>query len=717
MLLVLMLAGLNQAQAGPVIIDGTDANEHGSSPNNKNKNGWLYMQKVLEALAEQLPPQAEHVLVVMGTVKTSEAREAIDNAFYNSSLALDDFDWRIVYKETAQAIDQWLAQISISNTGILYIPTFGEINGDLNPVEMARINKRRVEIAKYIKQAGVRDGGGALFAMAESGKDADGNNPYKWLQSLVAGIKVIDLGEPGNDTSINLTECGMAGLPGLPKEELAVSIPWHNYFEGNFGALAVFATARDKFDVERNVILGGAIADLLISVSATPDSVPPGSPITYSIQVTNDGPCPAPFVTVTNDLPVSTILLSCSASDGGECSATGNSLKVIFPSLLSHTTATVTVMAAVGCPPDGNPSIINTAMVESAAFDPKLQSNTKTLTATVTGVSEAKINPQVIELGPVEARAKFKNKPTSPIPLIIENTGDCFSLTAKFFSIRRAEAEIKKGKLGNPDDRALFPLSVNNTDGVEIPIIVGDPSSQFTIAPKQSQILQVRFQPVIPAFRKQSGGLPSTLVLPCTFKSLLALSANGDTAIEITSKINKKVTLINPDNPKRAPVVTLTRSGNDFTIGFTVYDCDPLDVQNAKYDFLDGGGSVVHAFTVASDEMRQAIQSELDADRLQEGQSFRAIKTHHIAKNSSKITRVRVTVNAGSSSDVATSGAVNSSSSINANLSIGTQNSTVLLPTVNLPPSAGNGVTRNSRKRIKASQSESKQGIKRNKND
>jgi uncharacterized repeat protein (TIGR01451 family) len=480
-LLFLMMAGINQAQAGPVIIDGTDANEHGAATvepdllkGGRNLRGWLYMQRALEALAGQLPPDVERVLVVLGVSAGSIAREAIDSAFKKSSLYPA---WGIEFQDGAQKINAWLANISISNTGILYIPTYNELDGDLKPDEMTAINNHGNEIAKFVKKAGIRDGGGALFAMAESGFDSKGIKSFKWIQRLIPEIDVIDLGDPGVDTSISLTDCGLAVLPGLPKEELAEAKPWHNYFEGHLGALVVLATASDGDGIERNLILGGAVADLAISESALPTPVPLGSALTYKIQVTNNGPCPAPLVTVVNNLPVSATLLSCSASDDGECTSTGNSLKVIFPSLSAGKTATIMILATVSCPPDGNSNIINPVMVGSDAFDPDPENNATSLTTTITAASQAKLNPQVLEFDPVRPRAKFKKDTTPSISFTIENTGDCFRLTPRLLSINRDKDDVKKGKIDDSDDRALFPFSVRNADESETPVIVGDQST------------------------------------------------------------------------------------------------------------------------------------------------------------------------------------------------------------------------------------------------
>src|ERR1044072_3054182 len=124
--LCLIMAGINQAQAGPVIIDGTDANEHGSAIDEDgsdkkgvNLRGWLDMQRALEALTRQLSPDVKHVVVVLGASPGSMARDAIASAFMKSSLPPD---WTIEFQDGAQQINARLSNISTSNAGILYIP-------------------------------------------------------------------------------------------------------------------------------------------------------------------------------------------------------------------------------------------------------------------------------------------------------------------------------------------------------------------------------------------------------------------------------------------------------------------------------------------------------------------------------------------------------------------------------------------------------------------
>jgi hypothetical protein len=239
--------------AGPVVIDGTDANDHGAVQDARNVDGWFYMQRVLETLARQLRPDVAKVVVDLGTTEPSQARDAINSAFALSSLPADG--WVLEHVDGPAAIEAWLLNLSPSNTGILYIPTAGNTQGDLDEDELTVINAHATNIADFVSGVGSASAGGGLFAMAESPLFGAAES-YGWLKALLPGISVVDVGGGGIGTDITLTAEGACALRGLSSADLSAG-PWHNYFQGDFGPLEVLATAPDDAGVERAVILGG----------------------------------------------------------------------------------------------------------------------------------------------------------------------------------------------------------------------------------------------------------------------------------------------------------------------------------------------------------------------------------------------------------------------------------------------------------------------------
>jgi hypothetical protein len=261
--------------AGPVIIDGTDSNDHGDNNGGvSNDDGWLYMQKALENLAGQVAASVTKVVVDLGTEPSSGARDAIDSAFSLSSLPGDG--WTITHVNGTTAIDDHLASLSTTNTGILYIPTAGNVSGDvdLTNAELDVINGRAAEIAAYVGGAGDPTQGGALFSQGESPDSP--TVPYGWLTSIIPGIGIVDVTSSGIDTDLSLTTEGEEAFPGLTNADLS-SGPWHNYFTpdpiNGFGSLQVLATAPEfSFGTPDDVpiILGGGAA-------TTISTCPPGT--------------------------------------------------------------------------------------------------------------------------------------------------------------------------------------------------------------------------------------------------------------------------------------------------------------------------------------------------------------------------------------------------------------------------------------------------------
>lgn len=254
------------AYAGPVIIDGTDANDHGGTSGGANVTGWLYMQKALENLAGQVG-NGNKIVVDLGT-SGSTAGAAIASAFNLSSLP--GAGWTLVNVDGAANIGSYLGGgtvngASTANTGILYIPSANNSNGDLTGAELTEINNNAASIATFVGGAGNPATGGGLFAMGESGPGA-----YGWLSTLIPGIVVTDIGGGGFGTDITLTPDGVTAFPGLTNADLSGADPWHNYFGGNLGSLKVLGVA--DFNGSEAIILGGG-AGTVIQPNPLPETM------------------------------------------------------------------------------------------------------------------------------------------------------------------------------------------------------------------------------------------------------------------------------------------------------------------------------------------------------------------------------------------------------------------------------------------------------------
>jgi uncharacterized repeat protein (TIGR01451 family) len=319
-----VFGGVRLASAGPIIIDGTDANEHGHVVGT-NQEGWKYMQEALEHLSQEVYTGTARTVVDLGTTPVScpavghDARDAINSAFELSSLPGDG--WTLIHVDTAVSITRWLRNLSPVNTGILYIPTYNNLCGDLWHDEMDAINANPAAIANFVNGPGDPSQGGALFAMSE--RDTTPVTPtlasmhesamltpsavqatkgYLWLQSIIPGLVATGFSAE-HITSISLTVDGFAAFPGLTDADVS-SGPWHNWFEGNLGSLKVLATAPDESAITRTVILGGGKntqlspgagtitatkTGTLLTDADTDGVISPGDTLQYLVHIHNNG--------------------------------------------------------------------------------------------------------------------------------------------------------------------------------------------------------------------------------------------------------------------------------------------------------------------------------------------------------------------------------------------------------------------------------------------
>ncbi|MBM2849043.1 MAG: hypothetical protein HW418_1985 [Anaerolineales bacterium] len=119
-------------------------------------------------------------------------------------------------------------------------------------------------------------------------------------------------------------------------------------------------------------MVAAALADLSISKSNDPDPVNIGSPLTYTLRISNTGPSPATTVRVTDTLPSGVAVTSIVDSGFWTCSQAGGVVTCTVPSLavgvapdiVIHTTAPVI-----------SGTIANIAAIGSSVIDPDLSDN------------------------------------------------------------------------------------------------------------------------------------------------------------------------------------------------------------------------------------------------------------------------------------------------------------------------------------------------------
>lgn len=254
-------------------------------------------------------------------------------------------------------------------------------------------------------------------------------------------------------------------------------------------------------------------------------------------------------------------------------------------------------------------------------------------------------NKPEVEFGnpsPVSPTRKPLKERKNPCQLFsIQNIGFA-PLVLTFDSITRTGSDVDSRKITNPDDTRYFSLSLVGANGSTITI---EPDGVVTIQVGATQQFCLRFSAVIPALAGKATGLAAANVLPDTVTSSVNFIQNGGSLLSVKalSHIDTGVIFINPTNPRKPASTAFTRSGNDLTVSYALYDPN-LNVSRAKYEFLNSSGQVVgSAFEID-------LSEQLGALNLVRGQSFAVEQRFTGATDHPDIVGVRVTVFDGESS-------------------------------------------------------------------
>ena len=282
--------------------------------------------------------------------------------------------------------------------------------------------------------------------------------------------------------------------------------------------------------------------------------------------------------------------------------------------------------------------------------------NTSELMFPCAGFAKAEIIPKTIVFDAVAARRKPKKERKQPSrTFTIDNIG-CAQLDLTFSSILRIGADVDNGNISERerDDGKLFSISVINPGGIETAFGL---NTTIRVPEGQRVTFRVRFNPVIPHVVNPPPPHSANEVLPNVIKSELNLTHNGcgvnPITINLTAGVKKEVQLVNLGDPQKSPSVLLTRSGDEFTVEFFVFDSDPLDIQSAEYEFRDSADHTVPLDNCCAD-LGPLIRKMLDNKLLVSGQSFSVSQRFSNANGHPEVTSVRVTVHGSNPDDTAT---------------------------------------------------------------
>ncbi len=127
------------------------------------------------------------------------------------------------------------------------------------------------------------------------------------------------------------------------------------------------------------VVANANSVDMSIVKAATPNPVTEGTPLTYTLTVTNNSTTTsATNVTVTDTLPSVVTYLSTTATQGS-CSEAGGTVTCLLGTMANSTTATISILTL----PNAAGVVSNTATVSADQTDPILTNNSSTQSETI----------------------------------------------------------------------------------------------------------------------------------------------------------------------------------------------------------------------------------------------------------------------------------------------------------------------------------------------
>jgi hypothetical protein len=223
-----LLMASSTAFAGPFILAGTDADDHGSVSGGVNQNGWLFMQRALENIGAGVT-NGKTTVAILGSTFT--AANAANSAFDLSSLNAT-WDRANIAVTDFSAFFSGAGAVNINTVGILMMDSASNVTGG---VAGSTFTPYASIINSFV------GAGGGLFSQA---------NGYDWLTALLPAVSVtVD-----QNSGLVLTADGNTAFPGLTNADLSAG-PWHNWFDG-FSPIPTLATGFGN-GLTRSVIIGG----------------------------------------------------------------------------------------------------------------------------------------------------------------------------------------------------------------------------------------------------------------------------------------------------------------------------------------------------------------------------------------------------------------------------------------------------------------------------
>ncbi|MGH9715328.1 MAG: C25 family cysteine peptidase [Candidatus Acidiferrales bacterium] len=167
----------------------------------------------------------------------------------------------------------------------------------------------------------------------------------------------------------------------------------------------VSATTTDPYSANNSasttsVVTSPTQADVAIVKTASPEPVEQGTNLTYTLQVTNNGPAVAQNVVVTDPLPTEVTFVSVSIPAAqGTCSQSAGTVSCNIPSLSVGGVVIITINTTASTF-SSTTLATNTATVSATTGDPNLTNNTSTAVSTIESPTAVELDSFTAQLRP-----------------------------------------------------------------------------------------------------------------------------------------------------------------------------------------------------------------------------------------------------------------------------------------------------------------------------
>jgi uncharacterized repeat protein (TIGR01451 family) len=234
-------------------------------------------------------------------------------------------------------------------------------------------------------------------------------------------------------------------------------------------------------------------ADLVITKTAAPINAVPGTMLTYTIGVSNNGPAAATAVVVSDTLPPTTTFVTCSATNGGVCEGNNNNRRITFNSLASSASASITLIATVNSNAT-DPAVVNTANVSSAIAD----------TTTTNNVASATVSLPAARAIQFSASRYSAGESDEVAAIMVVRAGDVSTaatvdyITTDGTATQRGDYMFTSGRLSFAPGQTtqIINILINDDayfEGAEtINIILSNPTSGFSLGALNAAVLTIQ---------------------------------------------------------------------------------------------------------------------------------------------------------------------------------------------------------------------------------